>query len=481
MDTIHPLPIEILSKIFSYVPNPSEWTLVNRTFWGISRDPATVAEWAVVQFDKWRAFDHIIAKHRRALTPTVVTAMLAKGAKLSRHLVQTVLQHPSFTSLGSLTILELLKAASEKYQPFVHGQNDRTRIERLIHEFPGKTKNNAVTILIAKDLNELLELSYFYPIKSAIKIDDRGPIHEDVLAVLLVFAKPWMQQLFRDGFRVTESTSLYTLLHKLFFISGYPESYLKFVIQENGISISPSNYERALLHALRGDRSDIADALLDIVLPFDIEPSVHGAIDSFLSVAVVYLSNLKDALVTNVYRRFPSPQVLAGALAKCYQTGGHAEWTYTSNTITWSASTLRYFLDNLDWSFHQPGAHYLFEVAVRQISEGDVNGMDTREMRSVVEECMRDHEFRSRKRQWIRMFECHDDDRFKWWIDLVVQAAHPVVMDTEDNREMPLTDFLRQWAQDSESKVGRWAGTLYRRDSRYYHKFMFVKSKCTEE
>ncbi|RUS30424.1 hypothetical protein BC938DRAFT_479402 [Jimgerdemannia flammicorona] len=84
------LPIDLLIQIFIYVSDPAPWSHVNHLFRKISRDPITIANWSLVRYGPWRAFDRMIGYHSRTLIPAVAKSMLIKGARLPRYLVQNL-------------------------------------------------------------------------------------------------------------------------------------------------------------------------------------------------------------------------------------------------------------------------------------------------------------------------------------------------------------------------------------------------------
>src|SRR5436190_18043448 len=84
---------EIRIEIFKYVENPLSFSLTDRKWNEVSRDPHARAEWLIFKYGRAHALFHAVRLGNNFTTIEVVQALLSRNVIFSRYFVQRLLMH----------------------------------------------------------------------------------------------------------------------------------------------------------------------------------------------------------------------------------------------------------------------------------------------------------------------------------------------------------------------------------------------------
>src|SRR4051812_18551002 len=84
---------ELKIEIFKHLETPLPLSLTNRTWYNISQDPHTRAEWLLKKYGRAHALFHAIRLGNSFLTLEVIQSLLVKKAILSRYFIQRLFLH----------------------------------------------------------------------------------------------------------------------------------------------------------------------------------------------------------------------------------------------------------------------------------------------------------------------------------------------------------------------------------------------------
>src|ERR1051326_3160958 len=82
---------EIRIEIFKYVESPLSFSLTDRKWYEISRDPHARADWLIYKYGRAHALFHGVRLGEGFITEDVVQTLLAKNAIISRYFIQRLI------------------------------------------------------------------------------------------------------------------------------------------------------------------------------------------------------------------------------------------------------------------------------------------------------------------------------------------------------------------------------------------------------
>lgn len=323
------LPFDILVHIFRYIKDPGPWSGVNRVFCEVSKHPGSIALWALTHYDPWRAFDHMIEHHAKILTPAVANCMLADGARLPRWFVQAVLLR--ITELRFLpldTLLFLLTSAKERHGPWEVGQQDTETVRKMcteIFRIDAGTRSVPVPEELTQKLDELLRRTQFYPIESTF-YPKPGPTHLHYLAWLVLYARPYMEELIKvHNFPILEFSTSRTLndFSRRFVIddplrilsSRHLAILVQFLLDHRILVATPDD-----IHNIFEERADTRSriAVLKVTklvhFPFPLAPLAHAYLAHVIAESFMDRHDNYYTVIAEIYRSWPDQELLARSL-----------------------------------------------------------------------------------------------------------------------------------------------------------------------
>src|SRR3954463_16712273 len=90
MDSLH---VELKIEIFKHIDIPFSLILTNRSWYLISQDSYTRANWLIYKYGRAHALFHAVRLGNGFITEDVVQALLTRNAIISRYFIQRLLMH----------------------------------------------------------------------------------------------------------------------------------------------------------------------------------------------------------------------------------------------------------------------------------------------------------------------------------------------------------------------------------------------------